>query len=226
LPLRPDLENQAREFAHTLTDLLNRTICDGIRLKSVIQDDGELGWVGYRISRRIPFPGEAIPVSIGRRPNCYLHVMQTLELDEEGSFLRIQTSSYGLYLDAALDHVLFHYDYDRDPPNNYPMAHIQVEGASESLERLAENLGIELSLGRLHFPVGGKRYRPSVEDIVEFLIVEGLADGRAGWTDAVEEHRARWYRIQLRSAVRRDSEIAREELQRVGYRVTPPASSP
>jgi len=152
--------------------------------------------------------------------------METLELDEEGTFLLVRASSHGLYLDASLDHVLFHYDYDRDPPKDYPMAQVQVEGVSESLDRLAENLGTDLSLARLHFPFGGKRYRPSVEDIVESLIVEGLVDGRAGWRQAVDEHRTRWYGIQLKSAVRRDPETAQEELQRRGYRVEPPASSP
>ena len=37
---------------------------------------------------------------------------------------------------------------------------------------------------------GGKRFRPSLEEIVEFLVVEGLTGGRPGWDAAVEEHRA------------------------------------
>jgi hypothetical protein len=191
-----------------------------------MQEDGQLGWVGYRISRQAPFPGEAIPITLGRRTNCFLHVMLTLELEERGRFLLVRTSSYGLYLDASLDRVLFHYDYDRDPPADYPIAHVQVGGASDALERIAENLGTDLSLARLHFPVGGKRYRPSLEDVIEFLIIEGLVDARAGWKQAVEEHRARWYKIQLKSVVRRDPEVASEELQRLGYQVTPPTSPP
>lgn len=40
--------------------------------------------------------------------------------------------------------------------------------------------------GRLHFTVGGKRFRPCLEDVIEMLTVEGLLSGRDGWSDAVE----------------------------------------
>jgi hypothetical protein len=56
----------------------------------------------------------------------------------------------------------------------------------------------------LHFPTGGRRYRPALEDVIEFLIVEGLADGQAGWRDVLNEERDAYWRIQLRAAIRRD----------------------
>ena len=72
-----------------------------------------------------------------------------------------------------------------------------------------------------HFPVG-RRYRPSIEDVIEFLIVEGLAPAKDGWQEAMAETREELRLVQLRSVVRRDPEVAAEELRRRGFTVTPP----
>jgi hypothetical protein len=49
---RADLRNQAGQFAQQLTELLNGTITDGIRVKSVLGVDGRLGWVPPRRTPR------------------------------------------------------------------------------------------------------------------------------------------------------------------------------
>lgn len=77
-------------------------------------------------------------------------------------------------------------------------------------------------MGRFHFPVGGRRFRPGVEDLIEAMISEGIATGRPGWQAAVEEHRNGYDRKQLGAAVRRAPAIAIQELERLGYRVTEP----
>jgi hypothetical protein len=217
LPLRPDLRRQAHEFAQRINDLLNRTVADGVRVHALIREDGRIGWVGYRTGARRPYPGSGIPLALPRRrPRAFLHVMHTLMLDDELRYLTAEQSSYGLYLAEDLSGCVFHYDYIRQPDNAYPPAHLQVEGASPDLDELFGRVGRSGRLGELHFPVGGKRFRPSLEEIVEFLVVEGLAEGRPGWEAAVEQHRAWYHRVQLRAAVRRDPEAAREALAEVG----------
>jgi hypothetical protein len=226
LPLPPNLEDQARDFANRLSDLLNRTICDGIRLRTFLRTDGRQGWVGYQTSKAAPFPGEAIPVTVSASPpKLFLHIIQTLELDKEGGlFLVVRSSSYGVCLDPSLETTVVHFDYDRAPGNAYPLAHVQVAGESSALGELCERTGSDLSLGQLHLPVGGKRYRPSVEDVVEMLVVEGLAQPRDDkWLHVLEEHRERWHALQLKSVVRRDPEVAAEELDRLGYGVSRPS---
>lgn len=223
MPLRADLRSQARDFAGRLTDLLNRTICDGPRLKTVMQEDGEVGWVGYKITKDDPFIGEAIPVAVGRKPRVYLHISQALELDSEGSFLKVRASNYDLCLDPTLETVVLHYDFNREPGNPYPDAHVQVHGESVAFADLCNRTGVDMTLGRLQIPVGGRRYRPSVEDVIEMLIVEGFAEPRdERWPDILAEHRKRWHEMQLKSVVRREPEIAAEELRRQGWTVTPP----
>lgn len=48
---------------------------------------------------------------------------------------------------------------------------------------------------RLHFPVGGRRFRPILEDVIEFLIAEKLAEPRARWADALGRERANYQRL-------------------------------
>ena len=62
-----------------------------------------------------------------------------------------------------------HYDYDREPGNEYPVAHFQINGTSDSLDTVYDRVGIPADLKSLHFPVGGKRFRPTLEELIEFL---------------------------------------------------------
>jgi hypothetical protein len=222
LPPRPEFDEQVRRFADEQTNLLNRTITDGVRLTPILQEDDNLGFIGYRISR-VSLTGEAIPVSLTRAPaKCYLRVLHTFRLDDERMWLMNVRSTFGLYADGDAESVVCHYDYDREPDHPYPAAHIQVAGESEALRTLCRQLGKELQLGRLHFPVGGRRFRPSLEDLIELLISEGIVTGRSGWRDAIAEHRARYERKQLGAAVRRAPDIAVIELLRMNYTVREP----
>jgi hypothetical protein len=196
-----------------MSDLLNRTVTDGIPITAVLRDDGQVGWIGYGINRREAFPGRGIPLTFGGAPvRCYLHVMHTLV--QRHDVLVTQESSFGLYLDDELNSCLLHYDFAREPGNRYPAAHVQVNAVSPAFEELCRRLGRRDDLSRLHLPVGGKRFRPCLEDVVEMLIAEELAPGRPGWEAAIDEHRSRFRRIQLMAAVRDDPDAAREELDR------------
>jgi hypothetical protein len=62
-----------------------------------------------------------------------------------------------------------HYDYIRQPGNDYSPARFQVEGNSPDLDELFGRVGRSGRLGELRFPVSGKRFRPSLAEIVEFL---------------------------------------------------------
>jgi hypothetical protein len=147
--------------------------------------------------------------------------MLTLRPDSEMRVLVVQRSKVGLYAGDDFESMVCHYDFDRAPGNQYPLAHFQVWGESDTLKTVCDRTGVGKPLRDLHFPVDGKRYRPTVDDMIEFLAIEGLVPTRAGWEDVVVRHRARWDRLQLRSVVRRDPEIAAEERRRQGYVVEP-----
>jgi hypothetical protein len=71
-------------------------------------------------------------------------------------------------------------------------------------------------------PMGGDRFRPCLEDIVEFLIRDCGFPGKDGWQELVREGRAKWRRIQIRAVVRDSPAEAIAALAAMGYSVALP----
>lgn len=72
-------------------------------------------------------------------------------------------------------------------------------------------------MAKLHFPVGGRRYRPSLEDVIEFLVNERLVRARDGWKKALDSSREEFRDRQLCAAVGFRPDVAIGELQRLGH---------
>jgi hypothetical protein len=146
-------------------------------------------------------------------------------VDDFGEHLMVVTSYVGLYADAGLTQVLLHYDYDyeRDKRDGYPDSHLQIPAMSDSWTSLLTRCpDAKDELGHLHLPTGGRRFRPTVEDVVEFLIVERITEARDGWRDVLARSRGAFLSRQLRAAVRRLPEAAADQLTRMGYAVATP----
>ena len=80
-------------------------------------------------------------------------------------------------------------------------------------------------LSEIHFPVGGRRFRPTVEELLKFLDREGLfTDWLTGWESLVDASLTEWEWIQARATVRQHPQAAVEQLEDLGYQITPPAS--
>lgn len=218
---RAELEKQIRAFAGELQTCLNRTVTHGIHLSTVLREDGHVGWVGYRITHDAVGGSEPIPLTVSRaNPVLYLRLLHTLVLDNEGRYLMVMKSTYEVSTGEAGEHTLFHYDYVRGA-ERWPEAHVQVYGENELLGDVFSACGrsTHASLPRLHFPVGPRRYRPTLEDVVGFLIKEGLVESRDGWSRAVDAGNKAFQRRQLRAAVRRDPQPAVDLLRELGYAV-------
>jgi hypothetical protein len=71
----------------------------------------------------------------------------------------------------------------------------------------------------VHFPVGGPRFRPCLEDVLEMLIDEFGIDNAKESSNALARGRQKWRRIQTRTVVRDDPESAVTELKSLGYDV-------
>lgn len=187
-----------------------------MRLSAVIAPDGTVV-VGRGVTKR-HFEPRCVPLTLGRRePSAYLWLGYILQLDAEHRYLTVAKSGCALYLDPGRDRLAFHYDYEREPAHPYQPAHVQVVGEAPELTALAEARGQSgKSLMHFHFPVGGRRYRPILEDVIEFLVLEELVDARPGWHDVVQEGRDEWEERQLRAAVRRNPEAALAQLREDG----------
>ncbi|WP_231858948.1 hypothetical protein [Mycobacterium canetti] len=182
--------------------------------------------VGYRITKDNLDLTEGIPVTTGGRDaRFYLGLSIRLEPDRQQDHLMV-TSSVMILATAAdvadESNILLHYDYERGK-EGYPEAHLQICASSDAWRAAGRRLdGKERLLERLHLPVGDRRFRPTLEDLIEFLIRERLAEPHDGWETAIAVSRSGFQRRQLKAAVRRDPETAIDELKQLGYRVKPP----
>lgn len=218
LTRRFDLERDSRQLAQELTDLLNATVCDGIRLSTVISPgrDRVRAVIGYEISKQDLDLRRCIAVTIGADPKIWLGFSMRLEQDFQDEYLMVRQSIMLLSASADPADALLHYDYERDKPDDYPDAHLQICATSEEWERVGIRIdGSERLLERMHLPVGGRRFRPTLEDIVEFLITEKLAQPKTGWKQAVDKGRESFRQKQLCAAIRRDPDTARDALARL-----------
>ena len=208
----PDLEAEARSWADGLSDLLNRTITDGVRLSAVVRQGG-LCTVARGVTKTSLAP-DVIPLTISQAPaRCFLYAAWTLDIDSESDRLTVTKSKFALRNDDQEGKDIFSYEYGTDPDEEYPEAHLHVAGESPLLEQLCERTGADKRLRDLHFPVGGRRFRPSLEDVIEMLVAEGFVKARPGWEDAIDASRRAFQAGQLRAAVRQDPGPAREELE-------------
>jgi hypothetical protein len=206
-----DLIDQAVRFAHTRNELLNGTITNGIRLSVVFNARTGNCAVSYGITTQ-QWPGLGIPLSIGgKAPSGYLIVDHRLRHDPEGVYLADAASSFGLYRDEALDEPYFRYDYVRSQ-QHHAQAHLHLRAEFE--HPLPQGVRPPK---KLHFPTGGRRFRPTLEDVIEFCIREGFAEGRAGWEAVIQQHRDDWFDKQLRAAVRRYPQASLDTLRELGH---------
>lgn len=158
--------------------------------------------------------------------------------DGAATHLRTDSSSYKVFavVNGALptNGPLYRYEFDRrKETGRYPAAHLQVHGRHRALEAAMAEAGRtttrssrqgldEPNITDLHLPLGGTRFRPCLEDVLEHLIVEFDIDARADALPALRDARAAWRRKQLLACVRDDPLAAAEQLEEMGFSVTRP----
>lgn len=208
-----------RDFGTELSALLELSIGTRVLLQARWREEHNDGRLGYKldpagIPSRIPLPGPS------GEPSCYLYLLFRLTINDAGYPVTTK-SALRLYLDdddSAPS--LLRYEYLRDYSLPFPNPHLHVEAdATEGWKTLNERTGQKKGIGQLHLPMGGKRYRPSVEDFLEFLITEGYVRAQDGWEAAIETVREKYRRGQLGAAVVADPESAAESLRELGYKV-------
>jgi hypothetical protein len=207
-----NLRAEGQRFCDELSDLLNGTICTGIRIVSVVtQHPHPRVVIGYRISPQDQIT-TGIPLIAGRgAPRLYMGLSMRLEADVEHRYLMVTSSVMILALDPELSKTLVHYDYEREKADGYPEAHIQICATSPEWETVGAICGGEKgrALERLHLPVGPRRFRPSVEDLIEFVVAERIVPAKQkAWRTVLNASRERFRVQQLRAAVRRDPATA------------------
>src|SRR5215472_16483155 len=130
LPRRLDLRGRADEFAGELSELLNNTVTDGVRITAVTDRRGQRALIGYGISPQNLAEPKMIPLAVKKAPRLYLGMLFRMGPDDAGQYPMVHSSVIYLSPDANGMRVLLHYDYEREK-DDYPEAHLQVCATSE-----------------------------------------------------------------------------------------------
>ncbi len=163
----------------------------------------------------------AVPLLCAGRRVGGLEFNFDLEMDSSGHFPAVVSSRVHV-LTHATNRPVLRYEYIRDS-NKSPHAHWQVHGQSTELGRLLSRRKRKAdSLEKIHLPVGGPRFRPGLEDVLQMLVVDVGVDARPGWQRVIDESRVGWRERQTRVVVRDHPSAAAEELRRLGYTVDEP----
>lgn len=202
--------------------MLNATICNNVVFSVVNGPGNQFVIVGRGVTNH-EIETKPFPLSLGGKPRAWMDASFRFCYDPEREFLTVLSCFVGISADEHGEQLLCHFDYEREKADDYPEAHIQVYGQSPVLDLWdsqpwAKNL-VERGLHRLHFPAGHRRFRWCLEDVIEFVIREGIAEARPGWEQALEPGRTTFHRIQLRAAMRRDLDTAISFLEEIGYEV-------
>ncbi|GAB3995325.1 hypothetical protein GCM10029992_12280 [Glycomyces albus] len=215
-----------------------------VRFASVLtgddQDDPEvtIGTIEDQSETDDPIPkARAIPLFINRKQRLGLMIQYLCCLDHSGKYLTIRRSEFHVRVRGIAD-PLFRLEYERDPGGDHvPASHIQVHAHRDEYTYFlicsdtskSSRPGQRWKSGKVpkisgfHFPTGGHRFRPCLEDLLQVLIVEFNIDRNyQRWRSAVRDGREKFRKAQLMASVRDRPEYAVKALEGMGYTVAPP----
>lgn len=203
------LEDVAREFTAQLADTVSRFLgrdcafsCSALESGRFNVSDGGTGVV-------LLIEDTAL-LTLTIDINCFW--------DSRETYLAVETSSFKVFAGRQAGEPLFHYDYLRQPTSpDIPCAHLQVAAhrdeftyamayggtASRRARKRGEQPpGKAPRISAVHFPLGGPRFRPCLEDVLAMIREEFGIDTAADWKTVINEGRAAWRRMQVAAAVR------------------------
>ncbi len=226
------LQARSDEFASRLSSLIGGCVAGAPEFGIVKTSKAHQLRIGP-----MPFDAERsgfafIPLARSRdagQERLMLKIEFRVALDEELEFLAVQHSTYGLWVRPVprrKPRPVFRVEYDRDAYNKSP-AHVHVHAESLEFGWIYGTAGLPPPrLSEIHFPVGGRRFRPTVEEFLKFLDREELfVDWQEGWAGIVEGSLSEWERNQAQATVRQNTEAAVAQLRRMGYGITSPPSA-
>jgi len=218
------LRERAANFAQEIQDTLTRVLPGTFQMVSiasnqryVVRPDGE------------STNAQRIALLVDGEHLANLGLQFYLGLDSSGTFLKTWKSNLAIH--SVLDRTpLIRQEFDAAMTTAAPMAHWHVHadrGALSHLLARAHAVRPDLvskphDISSLHFPVGGERFRPCLEDFLEFLIRECGVDPLPGWEAAIIAGREKWRMRQFRSSARDLQQEAAEVLRTNGWTVEEP----
>ena len=215
----PEVGEQATGFAQRIETLLQNVLgeCpdgyvsdpEGIPLRG--------GRTGYKIMQRAE---RGIPLDSDGEAVASLSFRYICSCKADGEWLQIDKSV--IMITAEPDRLpIFHYDYNRVRTSETPGAHTNISGSNDAATRIMLSCGGGLrgksrrkeyinkgsfpTFSTLHFPVGGDRFRPGLEDVLQMAIYEFHIDATNEWQHHIEASREE-YRTRHTTPLRKTGE--------------------
>lgn len=201
MPKAPDLDARADEWAGELLALLSATLPGEHSVAIERQPPRYVVHTSSRDGERIGH----VPLRIKGRNGvaAWFFVSMSLRPDRTGRYLAVASSA--LVLKGLDRKPLVRLEF-LDDAKKVPCCHWQFHGESlpfqELLKATRPTSKAATRLSALHFPVGGARMRPGIEDFLQFVIQECGFEGVAGWRTAVNQSRSTWRVRQAKTIVR------------------------
>ena len=227
------LRTAAEEFVDRLNSLVAATIKTDTRFVVALGRNGQranIRAIDYPDSRSDGFP-LVRDNDDPEAPALLLLARFAVEIGEDDDHLQVVSSTVGLWVDITGGRKdprpLIRVEYDRHRvAGDRAAAHVHLHAHSPEMAWIYGSSGQPApDLHSLHFPVGGQRFRPTLEDFLLFLERENLyTDFKDGWRATTLESLRGFEETQAVATTRRYHQVAADTLARLGYVVTPPSS--
>ena len=245
-PDDPDLVERAEEFADSLTTTVRKVFGPGTPRFAATYVPKKKEKRHLLVRTQTPKGEEAppIPISIKGTRRLDLVVQLRCEWDGQRDYLAIEDSRIAVRMTGASE-PLFRWEFLRQPKSDgVPSAHFHLhghrdeivfllltggDGKRRTVERSSQLIEAQPTIPQvsaLHIPLGGARFRPCLEDILQFLIEEFDVDSQPEAIEAICEGRRDWRRRQVATVVRDCPDEAVRLLKDLGYGITPPDEPP
>ncbi len=222
----PDLAERSASFADEVQETLRSVLPGPIAVVSVTTPQSNRYWVRPENASH----NNRIPLFVDAEHLADLTVEMYLGMDRHDQHLKTVLSKMAVH--STLDRQpLVRLEFDAGM-HTAPVVHWHVHAERGALSHLlARSHAVRPGqvkaphmISSLHIPVGGERFRPCLEDLLQFLIDECGIDSLPGWQDAVKSGRERWRRRQIRTVARDAPAEVADVLRGLGWAVEEPAS--
>lgn len=170
---------------------------------------------------------EQVPLKIGGCSVAGLTLSFFQEVDRTSRYMKTAQSFFTVISNSEREPLIrLEYDASHQRAVSHWQIHAERGAFTELLTRanLMSRVQRPYDISKLHFPTGGERFRPALEDFLEFLLRECGFDAVSGWKSAIKNSREAWRRLQFRTAVRELPREAADILRREGWTVNEPST--
>jgi hypothetical protein len=222
-----DVEAEALAFAQEIQDVLDGVlpvpppVASDDRIITAHKADS----VRFRVESAAK-NGQVVLAKVGR-PIAHMRILFLCTADAYNAYLAVERCDIGLYSGVDSRLPIVRLDFRRDM-HTAPTCHWNVHAESGPATRVLtlgnpDHPGV---FSKLHFPVGGPRMRPCLEDFLQFVLHEFGVDRHPDAMTVIAEGRERWRRRQIGTSVRDAPDEAARVLRELGYNVTADDGSP